>query len=579
MSIEILLFEMIKRISMAVVLGLIVSQMRLFDRLIAHKLSTGDKFVFIILFSSIAIAGTYAGIPVDDALANSRMIGIMAAGLIAGPSMGGTVGIVSGIHRYSLGGFTALACAISSLTEGLLAGLVQKYYKRTPVPWPIALAVGFVGEIVQMTIILLVAKPFDQAYLLVSDIAIPMIIANSLGLSLFIKITKDSLHQRGIQKASQNQNILAIARETVRYFRKGLTPESAAAVVRIIKKHSLYDAVSITDTEHVLAYIGAEIEHHAPGVAAHLTNVTIDSLKSGTIHIAYSPKEIGCTVPNCSLKSAIVVPLMIKSRIIGSLKMYYTDPSHVPDASDVAFAQGLADLFSTQLELTEIDRQQQLAEAAKMQTLHAQINPHFLFNTLNTISSLIRTNPEQARRLLIKFSQMFRFTLQYTGRIISIEKEWEQVTAFLEISIARHGDKLFVTHNISPEIFSYGIPSLTLQPIIENSIKHGLQPREVGGSIAIEGYLTDTDIVFTVTDDGVGFDRDPNYYLEHPPEGHIGLSNVHRRLRGLYGQQYGLSVTSTPEEGTVVTIRIPKILPESPETPTPQDHTVNKEGL
>ena len=101
----------------------------------------------------------------------------------------------------------------------------------------------------------------------------------------------------------------------------------------------------------------------------------------------------------------------------------------------------------------------------------------------------------------------------------------------------------------------------------------------MGGTIAIEGYLTDTDIVYTVTDDGVGFDRDPNYYLEHPPEGHIGLSNVHRRLRGLYGQQYGLSVTSTPEEGTVVTIRIPKILPESPETPTPQDHTVNKEGL
>ena len=112
--------------------------------------------------------------------------------------------------------------------------------------------------------------------------------------------------------------------------------------------------------------------------------------------------------------------------------------------------------------------------------------------------------------MLIKFSQIFRFTLQYTGRVIMFEKEWAQVSGFLEIAIARHGDKLFVTHNLDPAIFSYGIPSLTLQPIIENSIKHGLQPREVGGSIAIEGTMTDTDIIITVTDDGVGFQGDPD---------------------------------------------------------------------
>ena len=108
---------------------------------------------------------------------------------------------------------------------------------------------------------------------------------------------------------------------------------------------------------------------------------------------------------------------------------------------------------------------------------------------------------------------------------------------------------------------------MTLQPIIENSIKHGLQPREVGGSIAIEGTMTDTDIIITVTDDGVGFQGDPDYYLEHPPQGHIGLSNVHQRLRGLYGAPYGLAITSVPEEGTTVVIRIPKVQPESDSTP------------
>ena len=236
-----------------------------------------------------------------------------------------------------------------------LAGLFQKYYKGKLIPWPIALGIGFFGEILQMLIILLVAQPYDQAYALVNSIAVPMTIANSLGLALFMYIIKAGLYQRTQQKANQSQNILSIARETVRYFRKGLNPDSANAVVQIIKKHSPYDAVSITDTKQVLAYIGAESNHHAPGMNDHLTHVTIDSLTSGTIHIAYSPAEIGCTHPNCTLSSAIVVPLMIKTRIIGTLKMYYTSPSYHPDSSDIAFAQGLADLFSTQLELTEID--------------------------------------------------------------------------------------------------------------------------------------------------------------------------------------------------------------------------------
>lgn len=575
MTVHVLLLEMIQRISFAAVLALLIAQLPLFERMLLHQMSWRDRFIFVAIFSSIAIAGTYAGIPIDDALANSRMIGIMAAGLIAGPFMGTTVGVISGVHRYFIGGFSAEACAISSIVEGILAGLFQYFYRRTPMPWPLAMIIGFVAEALQMIIILLVAKPYDQAAQLVSHIAIPMTLANSMGLALFMKIIEDSLHQKELLKANQSQSVLAIARETVGYFRKGLTQESATAVVRIIKKYSNYAAVSITDTERVLAYIGAEANHHGPGKADHLTDITKRSLTTGHIHIARSHKEIGCTDPSCSLSTAIVVPLTINTRIVGSLKMYYTSNTHIPDASDIVFAQGLADLFSTQLELTEIEHQRQLTEAAKMQALHMQINPHFLFNTLNTISSLIRTNPEEARSLLVKFSQFFRFTLQYNGRIIPFAKEWEQVTAYLDIAIARHGDNLFVTHDIQPEVFNYTIPSLTIQPIIENAIKHGIMPREDGGSISIEGRLDGDDIIITVIDDGVGFSESPDYYLTHSPEDHIGLSNVHQRLKGLYGAKYGLTITSEPEEGTTVTIRIPQRLAPKTDTPEGQPSEIN----
>ena len=328
-----------------------------------------------VIFSSIAILGTYGGIPIQDALP-TRDDWYHGGRSHWRPVPRTSVGIVSGLHRYSLGGFTALACAISSITEGSWP-VFSKILQRQAHSVADCLGIGFFGEILQMLIILLVAQPYDQAYALVNSIAVPMTIANSLGLALFMYIIKAGLYQRTQQKANQSQNILSIARETVRYFRKGLNPDSANAVVQIIKKHSPYDAVSITDTKQVLAYIGAESNHHAPGMNDHLTHVTIDSLTSGTIHIAYSPAEIGCTHPNCTLSSAIVVPLMIKTRIIGTLKMYYTSPSYHPDSSDIAFAQGLADLFSTQLELTEIDYQRRLTEAAKMQALHTQINPHF----------------------------------------------------------------------------------------------------------------------------------------------------------------------------------------------------------
>lgn len=558
MTVDVLLIEMIKRISLAVVLGLLLAQTKLFDRLMTHRLSMRDRLIFVLFFSSLAIAGTYAGIPIHDALANSRMVGIMAAGLMGGPLMGGAVGVIAGVHRYFLGGFTALACATSSIVEGLMAGIFCKLYPRTPMPWPMALVIGFLGEVLQMFIILAMASPFDMALDLVSNIAIPMTIANSIGLALFITIINDAFQRRESIAANQSHTVLLIARQTVGYLRTGLTKESAAQVVRIIKEHTFYDAVSMTGTTEVMAFSGIGADHHSPGTREGLTDITRKTLKDGNTHIAYNHSEIGCHHPNCQLHSAVIVPLLQSGRIIGTLKLYYVANRQQTTQADVAFAQGLADLFSTQLELNEIDLQSKRTEEAKLKALYAQINPHFLFNTLNTISSLIRTNPDIARHLLIKFSHLFRFILQNTGKIISFRQEWSQVKSYLEISQARQGDKLHVITAINPNLMSYGIPSLTLQPIIENAIKHGLQPREMGGTVSIVAYPDGKDWVIDVSDNGIGFEKDPQQLLAEPLEGHIGLSNVHQRLRSLYGPAYGLSISSRPEQGTNIAIRLPK---------------------
>jgi len=299
-----------------------------------------------------------------------------------------------------------------------------------------------------------------------------------------------------------------------------------------------------------------EATHHSAD-ALKLTDSTRSVLSSGELYIAQNPTAIGCSCKNCKLASGIVVPLKRNNQVIGTLKLYYTRASAVGQA-DIVFASGVGHLFSTQLELTEIDRQAKLVVRAELKALYAQINPHFLFNTLNTITSLVRTKPDQARELLIKLGAMFRYTLHKTGHIITISEELAQVRAYLMIEQARHGEKLVIEEDVSPLIGHYLIPFLSIQPLVENAIKHGLQPKEDGGRIIIKTTELDHDIIIHIIDDGVGMDVEERRPLTLPATECIGLSNVHERLRGQYGLDYGLTIVSVPGSGTTVTLRIPR---------------------
>lgn len=553
-----LLIELIERMTVAATIAFILSQMPMFRRIVYRNIMVRERIVLSVIFGGIGILGTYAGIPVNDALANSRAIGVISAGLVGGRMMGLSAGLIAGGHRYFLGGFTAFSCALANICEGLVAGYVHKLYPKKPVPWWVALGTGVIGEIVQMGIILLTARPYDLAMELVQQIAMPMIVANSLGIAIFMLIIKTVMYSQEMVGAEQSHKALDIATQTLPYLRHGLDIDSAQATAKIIYDAGGYDAVAVTSTERVLACIGAEAEHHAPDKTG-LTQATFKVLGTGKLYIAQNPREIGCFCNGCKLASAIVVPLMRADQIIGALKLYYTRPNAVGQA-DVMFVSGLAHLFSTQLELAEIDLQAKLAERAKMKALYAQINPHFFFNTLNTITSLVRTKPDLARELLLKLGAIFRYTLHKTGRDITIAEELAQVRAYLAIEKARHGEKLAIEENVAPGIDKYLIPSLSIQPLVENAIRHGLQPKEAGGRILIKICERDNAIEITVDDDGIGMDLVRNNPLKDRSGGGIGIINVHERIRGHYGPEYGVLIASYPGNGSTVTIRLPKRL-------------------
>src|SRR2546422_806758 len=203
-----------------------------------------------------------------------------------------------------------------------------------------------------------------------------------------------------------------------------------------------------------------------------------------------------------------------------------------------------------------LQEQEKLLLAAKIEALANQINPHFLFNTLASISSLIRTQPDTARMLITKLSGLLRRLMRSTDHFVTLREELESIDEYLDIEVIRFGPNLQVDKQISPQTLDVIVPSMILQPLIENSIKHGLARKVGGGRITIRTAMSHGHTVIEVHDDGLGMSEER---LEHALGGGIGLSNVNERLQTIYGANCHLKLTSTPGEGTCARVEIPEL--------------------
>ncbi len=352
---------------------------------------------------------------------------------------------------------------------------------------------------------------------------------------------------------------LFIAGETLPFLRQGLDEETAAQTAEIIKRISQLPAVALTDKERVLAFLGVGCERHRPGGPI-LTSATKEVIKTGEFKIIETSAGLNCPVRDCKcpLGAAIIVPLKVRGEVAGSLKLYDTNPGPLPPHL-IRLATGVGQLLSMQMELAELDRQAQLLTKARLDALHAQINPHFFFNTINTIVSYSRTNPEIARKLLIHLADLFRQTLRRRGHYITLGQELECIETYLALEKARFGETLTVKHEIDEELLGMQIPFLSLQPLVENAVKHGITPKIGGGTVRISAFMENKHLIMVVKDDGIGIPDEKIHLVLQPGYGSgngVGLSNVHERLISLYGPSYGLQISSS-NEGTSVYIKIP----------------------
>ena len=214
---------------------------------------------------------------------------------------------------------------------------------------------------------------------------------------------------------------------------------------------------------------------------------------------------------------------------------------------------------SLRIELS-LEEQKRLLLEARLDALQRQINPHFLFNTLNSIASLVRRQPELAREMTVKLANILRALLKDHDTFVPLDEELRFTDDYLDIEVVRFGaDKLRVQKEIDPRTLQVLVPSILLQPLIENSIKHGLEPRLNGGTVTVRSRLNNDRVLIEVADDGVGMSGRPATALHHTGAG-IGMRNVRERLEVLYGDRARFEVVSNPGRGTLVSIEFPAVM-------------------
>ncbi len=369
----------------------------------------------------------------------------------------------------------------------------------------------------------------------------------SVALLIYLHLNPDSV------RARQSDTILKIARETLACFQEGFNMETAQKVCRLLLPATGAHAVAITDKEHILGYVGLEETPSTPGTPIR-TKATHATLEDGRIRALHTPEEIGFPTKVKNLRAGIIVPLRRGDAIIGTLKFYYRHAGDITE-TQMALAEGLGELMSTQIAAVELEQQTKLATTMELKALQSQINPHFLFNTINTIASLVRTDPDRARMLLREFAVFYRRTLENSDDLVELMREIDQTMRYFTFEVARFGeDRLAMDVDIEPGLEDLMVPAFMVQPLVENAVRHAM-PQEGTLSIAVTAQSDGNDVYIAVADNGIGMDVEQQRKLLSPSASKglgIAMKNISERLTGYYGTESRMEVESTPGKGTRV---------------------------
>jgi len=384
------------------------------------------------------------------------------------------------------------------------------------------------------------------------DVALGVVLGMVLAASLWAGWRLVAAPRRVIDPGSvATQGAVHAAISLLPHLRRGLAPETAQPSAAHLRLLTGADAVALADGDTLLAFDGAGDGHHRAGdpLAA-----LAEPGRGDDVRVL---RRLDCPDPGCPLRSAIVAPLLLQGERAGSLVALYELPGRVRVEESRVVAEAAA-LVSAMIELSELDAQGERLARAELQALRAQISPHFIYNALTAVASFIHSRPEEARELLGEFSEFIRYAFARQRPYVSLADELQYVEKYLRLEQARFGERLRVRVRVDPEVLQAVVPVLSVQPLVENAVRHGVESRPGGGLVEILGRDLGADVELRVCDDGEGIDPERARRALAGEGPGIGLGNVHGRLQSTFGRSYGLGIENGGNGGTTVVMTLPK---------------------
>ncbi|HEY2061472.1 MAG TPA: histidine kinase [Amycolatopsis sp.] len=330
-------------------------------------------------------------------------------------------------------------------------------------------------------------------------------------------------------------SVLAAARKASDELMDGLTGVRARRATHGLRRLFGFAGLGLTDLSGSLLWSGR------PGADEAVAQVLDEVLHSE------EPVSAG---------GVAAVPLHVHDELAGALLVLGDPPGGV--------LRQAADVVVQALERGRLEASADQAAQAELRALRAEMSPHFVYNALTVIASLVRDEPDRARDLMLDFADYTRYSLARHGEYTVVAEEFRAVETYLALQRAVLGERLRVQVRVAPEVLAVAVPYLVLEPLVENAIRHGIEPRAGAGLVQVHGQAEGNDCVISVEDDGVGMDPAlaADILAGRVADGAgLGLANVDKRLRNVYGAWYGLTVETGPAVGTRVIVRVPRFQP------------------
>lgn len=548
-----LVFHLILNISLLVLVANLISKFRLIQDLIVQEERNLKSQTFLsLLFGGVVILSTYTGIDIGSYSLNTRVIGAMAAGLLGGPIVGLYASLIGAVYVYFFSSpqAFAMASAFSTMLFGLLGGGFYPYFQRGKWKYQDLFLLTCFAEVCDMVSLLRFTVPVEMALNTILEISLPMILLNACGILIFISSFNNMFIQQDIERSRQLQQASELMKKCLPQLVQGIGDgENMRRFVEIILEETDWAGAMVTNRSEIIADCQREAsESLQPEVG--IPDIGLRAMESGKLERMYKVPVTSAWYECMKEYSLVAAPFVIREQTVGCL-IVWVRKQWVFRQSELELLQHLVILSSYQIALAELEHQKDMRQKAEFKALQFQVNPHFLFNALNTVSCVCRENPERARELLVILANYFRYNLDYDAYMVPMDEEMDHVRDYLELEQARFEEKLIVSYDV-PEHMDIEIPTLILQPIVENAVRYGIN-REGKRIVSIQAKEAEDGYLVWIRDEGKGIEEE---ILEKLLSGKaignsIGLSNVHKRMKSNYGEEYGLHIVSSAE-GTCV---------------------------